>query len=116
MNNPRTRLVTFAALLTVGIALMLLHIPWLTCIGLGLIVLASRFSARVKSRADWVLAFFLYGTGAAVFLAWGWLDGSILHGSPPGKWYVILLLAGWFLALASECSRWRKGRAEAPDA
>jgi len=116
MNNPRTRLVTFATLLTVGIALMLLHISWLSCVGLGLIVLASRFSSRVKSRADWILALFLYGTGAAVFLAGGWLDRSILHGSPPRKWYVILLVAAWLLGLASECSRWRKGRGEAPDA
>ena len=112
MNNPRTSLVTFAALLTVGIALMVLHIPWVSCIGLGLIVVARRFSSRVKSRGDWVLALYLYGTGTAVFLAWGWLDGSILHGSPPRKWYVIVLLAVGLLALANECFRWRKGRGE----
>ena len=110
MRNPNLRLIIYAALMTVGVALMLLGITWLMFFGVALIVLAAYFSSR-----PWVSA--RHGVGFVVILAAA-VDTLVRHSHQGDAfaretmplWFWVSMIVLWLWAVLSEFHKsWKNG-------
>ena len=110
MQNPRTKLAMFVILLTVGIALNLVGINWLTCLGIALIILSGEFSSSRSKVSVSVLALLL-----AVLAFASWDSWNVSHNvRTPRHWRSwAVLTAIWLLGLSWECWFWRRNRSTA---
>jgi hypothetical protein len=110
MNNSNIRFVAYSALLTAGVACMLVGLRWLFFLGLGLVFFSSWFSSYRVSR--WKPIFGLVGclAYAAWVLVQSCQDGTVFARQPPGIMFSVLFIAAWVLLLALEWSHSRGTR------
>ena len=111
MNSSNTALVAYAAMLTTGLALMLVGFRWLFFLGLALVLFSSLFSTRRIGHWAPIL-----GVLACVaYAAWVFVeDGTTVSRNPPGPVFSIIFIVAWLLALVLEWSH-RRGIREKPN-
>lgn len=101
----------YALLLSLGVALMLVHIPWLMLLGLALIVLSPFVSARRQDTGRRITPFLLFAAGAILFTL---IDRDMFVRTPVEPWYVVVLVIVWTWGITQELLRWRAVRKNPP--
>ena len=102
----------YSLLLTLGVGLMLVHIPWLMLLGLALVVLSPFFSARQQDTGRRLTPFFIFLAGAILFML---IDRDVFTRTPPEPWYLFVLAAVWIWGVVQESLRWRAIRKSPPE-
>lgn len=117
MSKARMKLAVFVILFTLGIALCLVGILWLTYLGIALILLSGQFSSSGKKAGPAVLVILLAVLAYAGWHSWNTSDNTRM----PLDWgYWCLFAALWLLGLAWEGWHFRRhsqtsSRLEPPD-
>jgi len=110
MNSSKTKLAAYCAVLTAGVALLLVGLRWLFFLGLALTLLSSLFSSRRVSPWKPLLGLLLCLAYAAWVFMQGYREGTLFSREPLGALFSALFAAFWIFALVLELLQRRAAR------
>ena len=110
MRNSDMRLVVCLALFTIGVALILLGIRWLSFAGLACAVSSSFFSQRQRRNHGRYIVLLFCLVGIVLDFMDGWRDGSIFKRKPLEIWWWAIFIGAWLWAVIDESRRWWSSR------
>jgi len=116
MKNSSIQFAAYLALLTVGMALIITGIQWLSFVGLALAIASGFFSSHWKFRPRGFTAVFICLAGAVWLFAADWRDGSVFNRKPMEWWFIVIFAAAWLWSIFREYRCWRASRSITHDA
>ena len=102
MNSSKTKLAAYCAVLTAGVALMLVGLRWLFFLGLALTLLSSFFSSRRFSPWKPLLGLLVCLAYAAWVFMQSCREGTAFSREPLGALFTALFAGFWLIALVLE--------------
>ena len=108
MKNSSMRLTACLALVTAGVALILVGNRWLLFVGLACAVSSSFFSQRRVENVGRYIALLLCLVGIVMDFVEDWRDGDIFARKPMEIWWWAIFIAAWLWVVVDELRRWRK--------